>query len=324
MMLSRMAEALYWMSRNLERADNTARLLQTNLMHLVGSGDAAFGDQWAPLLTITGSGPAFDAFAGNEDATRDNVVPYMTQERTNPNSIYNSIRLARENARVVRDSISREMWESLNQTWLWSESALQNPLSPDRAPAFYSQLRGTVARFQGLTDGTMMNGESYGFHRLGMFIERADMTARILDVKYHILLPSVAEVGSPLDYYQWGVLLKSVSGFEAYRRLHHIGIRPVDVTEFVVFNEDFPRSLIFCTMRMAAALDQIGESASPSSRRAIHELINMLTDRDPEDVFQSGLHEFLQEFLRRVATLHGAIQSDFFDPKLGAAHALQD
>lgn len=324
MMLSRMADALFWMSRCIERADNTARLVEINLLHLIGLEEEHLSaEQWEPLLTIAGSTRTFSAIAQSPEINKASVVSFLIQERANPNSIHSSIRVARENARVVRDRISKEMWAALNGDWLVMDAALRKSLLPERAPAFCTRVHSTVARFQGLSDATMMGGEAYGFYRLGLFMERADMTARILDVKYHILLPDLMKVGSPLDYYQWGALLKSLSGFEAFRRLYHVGIRPIDVTEFVIFNPDFPRSLAFCLQRMKGALEQVLPPPLESDTgRALGELLDLLTRHSPESVFQNGLHEFLQEFLWRLAVLNSAVQSNYFEPNLGGHNAL--
>jgi uncharacterized alpha-E superfamily protein len=148
------------------------------------------------------------------------------------------------------DRISKEMWQGMNELWLTVDTRLKSPLPPERAAAFYAAVRNEVARFHGLTSSTMMRGEAYGFYLLGTCLERADMTARILDVKYHILLPDAAMQGSPLDYYQWAALLKSLSGFEAYRRKYHTRMRPIDVAQHAIFEGDFPRSLQFAVDRI--------------------------------------------------------------------------
>jgi len=314
-MLSRMADALYWMARNLERADNSARLIEINLMHLVEMEEAHFGSaQWRPLLRITGSEGIFSQLSGDREISKNHVVTFLTQEKTYPNSIVNSIQLARENARVVRDQISLEMWDCINHLWLSVTEQLKTPISPDRAPLFYSNLRGRVARFHGLTQDTMMRGEAYGFYRLGTYLERADMTARILDVKYHILLPNVEMVGSALDYYQWAALLKSLSGFEAFRRTYHAGLRPVDVTEFVLFSKIFPRSLRFSVERLTQGLNHICFNL-PEQRtcQALFALRDSIEQNDAPKVFKQGLHEFLQETLRRIADLNVALQADCFE-----------
>ena len=228
------------------------------------------------------------------------------------------MRLARENARAVRDRISKEMWEALNELWLLSERQLRQPLLPERAPGYYADVRNGVARFHGVTASTMMRGEAFGFYLLGTFLERADMTARIVDVKYHLLLPDVSMVGSPLDYYQWAALLKSLSGFEAYRRKHQSGLRPVDFAEFVIFEPDFPRSLRFSVERMRGALASVGlPGADSRTAAAIEALRQHVEEVSAEEVFQLGLHEYLQEFLTRIGELHDAVATDYFEVRIG-------
>jgi uncharacterized alpha-E superfamily protein len=326
MMLSRMADALYWMARNLERADNTARLIEINLLHLVEMEEASFGSaQWRPLLRITGSEGVYAQLSSEREIDKESVVRFLTQDPTYSNSILQCVHLARENARVVRDRISREMWECINQMWLSTEKTLKNPLSISQAPSFYFELRNRVARFHGVTEDTMMRGEAYGFYRLGTALERADMTARTLDVKYHILLPSAEMVGSALDYYQWAALLKSLSGFEAYRRIYPGGLRPVDVSEFVLFSPVYPRSLRFSVDRMGGALNHIGFQA-PETRtcQAYHVLRNSIDKNAADSVFKMGLHEFLQDILSQAADLSSALQADCFEAHLGEKFAVSN
>ena len=317
-MLSRIADSLYWMSRYLERAGNTARLIEINLLYLLEAEDALPpAAQWRPLLSINGSEDAFAQCYPGADITAHKMIHFMTQERTNPNAIRTSLRLARENARVVRDRISKEMWEALNELWLQMDRQLQSPLLPERAAAVYAEVRNGVARFHGVTSNTMMRGEGWGFYLLGTFLERADMTARILDVKYHLLLPDLTMVGSPLDYYQWAALLRSLAGFEAFRRKYHAGLRPIDVGEFVIFERDFPRSLRFSVERMHNALQDIGAPAADSpSTPAIAALVDRLEQTTPEHVFKQGLHEFLQDFLELISNLHAALAMDYFEAQV--------
>jgi uncharacterized alpha-E superfamily protein len=326
MMLSRMADALYWMARDLERADNAARLVEINLSHLVEAEESTpIAAQWQPFLDISASTELFRQLYGVVPATKENVVPFLTQEKSNPNALLNILRRARENARVVRDCISKEMWECVNHLWLSVSERLRTPLSPDRAPALYDHLRKEVARFHGITASTMMEGEAYGYYRMGLFMERADMTARILDVKYYILLPDVDDVGSALDYYQWMALLKSLSGFEAFRRLHHAGLRPIDVAEFVILNAEFPRSLRFCIDRMGGCLKQFGyEPAESAAYKAWADLRETLAEQTAESIFQQGLHEFLTGFLARLAEVNAALQKDYHEAHLGDRVALLD
>jgi uncharacterized alpha-E superfamily protein len=320
MLLSRIAESLYWMSRYLERVDSTARLVEINLLHLV-EAELALSEEaeWRPLLAICGSEELYARSFGSSEVSGARVIQFLLGERRNPSSVRSSLRLARENARVVRDRISREMWEGVNELWLRVQDRLSPSAAPARAADHCRYLRSEVARFHGLTSSTMMRGEAFGFYLLGFFLERADMTARILDVKYHLLLPDLGLVGSPLDYYQWAALLRSLSGFEAYRRRYH-SLRPRDVAEFVVLDGDFPRSLRFAVDRMAQALASIGavRAASPSAG-AIGTLSELLEESRAESLFEQGLHEFLDRFLVGVSALHDALQGEYFDAHLGDA-----
>jgi uncharacterized alpha-E superfamily protein len=312
-MLSRIAESVYWMSRYLERVGNTARLVEINLIHLIEAEDALpESAQWKPLLSIGNNEEAFASCYGGVPVTADRTIRFMTQERANPSSIRSSLRAARESARVVRDRISKEMWEAINEMWLDLNRALDGTVSPKHSPALYAEVRRGVARFHGLTSSTMMRGEAFGFYLLGTVLERADMSARILDVKYHLLLPDVSMVGSPLDYYQWAALLKSLSGFEAYRRRYHAGLRPVDVAEFAIFEADFPRSLRFCVGQMKEALSEI-ELSGGRCEKAVSDLLELLESGSAEQVFAEGLHEFLRGFLEHIAALNEALVAEYFD-----------
>ena len=317
-MLSRIAESLYWMSRYLERVDDTARVIDINRLHMVEAEDAMpEAHQWEPLLRIVGSAERFAELHPGVPVTGARAIPFMVQERANPGSLFSSLRLARENARVVRDRISRPMWETINELWLYVERQIQQRLSPERAPNFLLAVRKEVSRFNGLAVGSMMRGEAFGVYLLGTCLERADMTARILDVKYHLLLPSES-IGSALDYYQWAALLKSLSGFEAYRRKYHSAVRPIDVVEFLVLDREFPRSLRFCVERMVQALGQIGpSSADAPSVRSMQQLRGLLDARDAAAIFEQGLHEFLVDFLDGISTVNGALQRDYFEAHLG-------
>jgi uncharacterized alpha-E superfamily protein len=312
-MLSRIAESVYWMARYLERAGNTARLVEINLIHLVEAEDALpEAAQWKPLLGIGGHEEAFAASTDGAPITAERTIRFMTRERSNPSSIRSSLRAARENARVVRDRISKEMWEAINEMWLELGRDLDDSDAPTRSPALYAEVRRGVARFHGLTGSTMMRGKAFGFYLLGTMLERADMSARILDVKYHLLLPDVSMVGSSLDYYQWAALLKSLSGFEAYRRRHHAGLRPADVAEFAIFERDFPRSLRFCAAQMRDALREIGGEEGRCAG-AVADVLALLESGEAAQVFASGLHEFLRRFLERVAALNEALVAEYFD-----------
>lgn len=304
---------MYWMSRNLERAGETARLMEINLLYLVeAEEDMGEEDKWRPILQINSALPFYSELYEDEMINGQRVVQFVCGGRTNPSSIRNCLRLFRENARVARDRISKEMWEAVNEIWLSFNERLRGTISTERASALFVELRNQVARFNGLVTATMMRGEAYGFYQLGGCVERADMTARTLDVKYHIILPDASLVGSALDYYQWAALLKSLSGFEAFRRTHHAGFQPVAVVDFVIFERDFPRSIIFSVDRMGAALETIGVEGKETTAVAFSRIHELLDSTSGEEVFTGGLHEFLDKLLERLAGFHGALAADFF------------
>src|SRR4030095_3575432 len=313
-MLSRIADSIYWMSRNLERADNTARLIEVNLLHVIEAEDVLpEAAQWRPLLSIMGNEGPFQKVYPDGEISAQRVIHFLTQEPSNPNAIHHCLRSARENGRIVRDRISKEMWESLNELWLQGDHHLKSAAPSVRTDLFYNSVRKNLARFHGITGSTMMRGEAYGFYRLGTFLERADMTARILDVKYHLLLPDLSLVGSPLDYYQWAALLKTLSGFEAYRRKYQGGFRPLEVAGFVIFEPDFPRSLRFCLDRLYQALQEVGSrDVGRSSYLVMSRLLEELEHQSSKSIFfEEGLHEFLRDFLKQISALNGAIARDY-------------
>ncbi len=319
-MLSRIADSMYWMARSLERVDNTARLLDINLLYLLEAEDALpEPTQWQPLLGIFSSEASYAEVHGDADIRRDRVIRFMTQERKNPGSLHSSLRGARENARVVRDRISLEMWEAMNEFWLEVDRHLARPLRAEKARDFFAYVRNQVARFHGLTMNTMMRGEPFGFYMLGNFLERADMTARTLDVKYHMLLPDASMIGSPVDYYQWGALLKSLSAFEAFRRRYQAGLRPIDVAEFVILEPEFPRSLHFAVARMEQAVQRIGTNQDECGIcKALHALQKQLEEHTARSIFDYGLHEYLTDFLDHIGALNNALQGDYFEAYLAA------
>jgi len=319
-MLSRIAESLYWMARNLERADDSARILDINVLYMLEADEGTTEEtQWKPLLNILDAGEAYRQRYADGAISVQRVIQFLTQDKSNPSCIYNSLRLARENARVVRDRISGEMWEAINEFWLQVDKHLTATLQPWRAAEFYAYVHREVALFFGLTQASMMRGEAYGFTVLGSLQERADMTARILDVRYHLLLPDVSLVGSPLDYYQWGALLKSLSGFDAYRRQYHEGIRPIDVVEFVVLNPDFPRSLAYGVDSMGRALERIGLAPVTAVASSLQALRLHLAHATPQAILDQGLHEYLEQFLILMERLTQALQADYFEAHLGDA-----
>jgi uncharacterized alpha-E superfamily protein len=304
-MLSRVAARIYWMSRQMERAENMARILGvTSNMVLFGTRETREQNLLAPL-TITDCAERF--FEHTRPVTFAALVDFLALDADNPSSIYSCLRLARENAHAVRWQITSEMWETLNTTWLEMRRARKADLAGAGASKFFDWVKDRSHLFRGVTFGTIMRGDAFNFSRLGTFLERADNTARILDVKYHVLLPSVKDVGGALDYYQWTALLRSVSAFETYRMLYRDQIYPIKVAQLLILERRMPRSLAGCFDQLTQAMDRI-EGHDRAAKRLGSELHARLTNADIDEIFQAGLHEYLTQCLADMYELGLRIQ----------------
>ena len=310
-MLSRVADSIYWMNRYVERAENVARFVDVNLNLLLDS-PSGMQQQWAPLVVITGDQALFKSRYG--EPTAENVLRFLTFDREYPNSIISCLRAARENARSVRDVISSEMWEQVNAFYLMVKEAADAGSIAD-LHIFFPEVKMSSHLLAGVMEATMAHTEGWHFGQLGRLLERADKTARILDVKYFILLPSVSDVGSPLDDLQWIALLKSASAYEMYRKSQY-RITPKAVTQFLILNREFPRSILFCLLEAEKSLHQI--SGTPAglwrtdSDRALGRLRSELDYLTIEEISQQGLHEFLDNLQQRLNEVGEKIFSDFF------------
>ncbi len=311
-MLSRVAKNLYWMSRNIERADNIARFVDVNL-HLLMDLPVEEANQWESLIAVTGDKELFDA--RYDRATSENVIEFLTFDLEYPNSLYRCLHNARENARTVREGISSELWRRINELYL----DLGSPGVKRRAIAepnrFYNSIKDSCTLFQGLSEATMTHGEAWQFMRLGQAIERADKTSRILDVKYFILLPDANYVNTPYDNIQWAAVLKSVSALEMFR-LEYRRIAPKSVAEFLVLNPDFPRAIRFCVARAERCLHEIsgsemGNYANPAER-CLGRLSSELSYTDIEEILHQGLHEYIDGLQAQFNTAGAAIGETFF------------
>lgn len=321
-MLSRTASNVYWMSRYMERAENTARIV--NIVHhmsLLPKGASEENSEWSLPLKITDTLDVF--FDRHHSINPPDVLDYITMDENNPSSIYSSILAARENGRAVRGRITSEMWESLNATWLELKRIKERRSKDFDCSRFFEWVKERSHLFRGVTHGTILHDATFHFVRLGTFIERADSTARILDVKYHVLLPSLGDVGGAVDYYQWGALLRSVSAFESYRRVYRDVITPFRVAEMLVLREDMPRSLHACLDEIQAILGAIGGFSGVEARRRAGELHASLHFARMASIFKFGLHEFLTDFLSRITDLSEEIHSSFFVYGEGAASVLE-
>lgn len=316
-MLSRAADHLYWMTRYVERAEAMARILDVaNRMSLQKSAGSAGekSDEWEAALIIAGCDEAFAERRGR--VSRRAVIDFLAFAPDNPSSINACLRAARENARAMRAQITTETWESLNAAWLELQGLTLARIEADGPQAFFDWVRERSHLFRGVAEGTMQRDDAYRFMRLGTLLERADSTARILDVKYHVLLPSPGEVGGAVDYYQWGALLRSVSAFRIYRQIYRDAIRPTNVAELLILREDFPRSLHTCFTEIVSILQRLREHYRrdyPSVRLA-EGMLMKLRYGDIETIYLAGLHEYLTEAIDRNTELGTAIVRDFMQP----------
>jgi uncharacterized alpha-E superfamily protein len=304
--LSRVADRIFWMCRQMERAENLARILGVS-SNMVLSGSKALQRQnlMAPL-SITGTEEAFQQ--RYKELTLPALIQFLALDRDNPTSIYSCLKWARENAHAVRWQITSEMWETLNATWIEMRKVRRDRVTESGATEFFDWVKERSHLFRGVTYGTIVRGEAFDFTRLGTFLERADNTARILDVKYHVMLPSQSEVGGGVDYYQWAALLRSVSAFETYRTLYKDQIYPIKVAQLLILEQRMPRSLAACFDQITEALDQLQGQHDKAARRLASELFVRLTNADIEEIFQSGLHEYLTDCLTDINELGVRIQ----------------
>ena len=311
-MLSRTANHLYWMSRYIERAENMARILDvTANMALVPNAALSEGALWQPALEISGSVDTFKAQF--EDFTASNVIFYLAMDRDNPSSIYSALHSARENARAVRVALTTETWENINALWLEFSQFDAKNLAENGLREFCDWVKSRSHLFRGVTVGTMLQDDAYQFLRLGTFIERADNTARILDVKYHLLLPKEEEVGGGVDYYEWSAVLRSVSAFQAYQKVFNDTVHPWRVAELLVLRQDMPRSLHACYSEITKILEALNTRRHGECKRIAGEIHASLLYGRMDHIFQNGLHEFLTEFIDSNYQLAGEIQSTFLN-----------
>jgi uncharacterized alpha-E superfamily protein len=316
-MLSRTANDLFWMSRQVERAENTARMLDITyrmslLPYRIMQPGEKWAEPWALPLIITGLATNF--YQRYAELTPENVLRFMVLDASNPASIYCSMQEARENARAQRGTITSEMWESLNATWLEIRSVSFDDVQARGISDFFEWVKTRSHLFRGVNFGTMIRDEAYSFIRLGTFLERADNTARILDVKYHTLLPSAEAVGGAVDYYQWSALLRSVSAFESYRKIYRDAITPFRVAEMLILRADVPRSLHACLNQIYGILQELSDDDRLEPERLAGQIHAQLHYGKTEKIIEAGLHEWLMDFLEQTRALNVEINKHFLVP----------
>jgi uncharacterized alpha-E superfamily protein len=323
-MLSRTADHLFWMARYTERAENTARMLDVNVQTalLPQSADATERG-WRAMLGISELEDAFHA--KYPKITASDVIDFMTRDPANPSSIVSCLASARENARAVRGTLTTEVWETHNTTWLELQNQLRNR-GPRNAPSpFFEWVKYRSHLSRGVTIGTMLKDEAFYFIRLGTHLERADNTARILDVKFHGAKhgAQAADLGEPSvqdaqrDFYYWAAILRSVSAFEIYRKVYRDVITPARVAELLMLRPDMPRSLLGCLEEVVANLKQVTNDNSARTERFAGRLHAQLKFANIDDILEQGLHDYLERFLADINELGNGVSRDFLLPISG-------
>ncbi len=309
-MLSRVAENLYWIGRYVERAENVARIIDVNNHLILDAAEINIDKQWEPLVVASGDEEDFEKRYNNV-FTEANVIRFLTFDEENPNSILSSVRNARFNAKTVREAISPEMFEEINNLFHKLNVECQKNLSTEELKDLYEYIIRFSHVFMGLTERTLLQDEGWCFIRLGRMLERADKITRILDVKYFILLPSVGYVNTPIDDIQWASLLKSASAFEPYRKKHNV-IEYDKVIEFLVMDKFFPRSVKYSVKRAYEMLKRIDKKRKSDSLIKIKELNAKLNVVSSEQIKNFGLHEYLDFIQQELNTIGNNIYTDFF------------
>jgi uncharacterized alpha-E superfamily protein len=308
-MLSRTADSLFWLARYMERAENVARIIMVGhrMASMARSLENA-GNEWRSTLIAAGCEEGF--FAKYAEADGPAVTDYLVRDPDNPSSIFSCLETARRNARAVRTALTVDMWDALNETWLKTRSPDTSAHAPERIMALLEWVKERSLLFNGAYANTMLRNDAYYFTRLGTFIERADNTARILDVKYHVLLPRHEGVGGALDYYHWQAILRSVSALRSYHWVYHDRLKPWLVAELLILRPEMPRSLLSCCDQIVRHLELLAD-AYGGLRGECHRIAGEIHARlrygRIKDVFQTGLHEFLTEFIDRSVVLGGEI-----------------
>jgi uncharacterized alpha-E superfamily protein len=311
-MLARTADNLYWLARYVERAEYLARILDTTLrltalpLAYVGSSN-----EWDSAVATAGCASAF--FAAHSAANEETVTEFLAFSSNNPSSIRNCFEIARINARAVRTALTVEMWDSINGAWLELRKWGNGPSSREEFARFLRWVMASSLSFDGSAYRTMLRNDAYWFSRLGVYIERADNTARILDVKYHLLLPAQERVGGPLDYFQWSAILRSVSALTAYHWVYRENVKPWLVADLLMLRDELPRSLASCYENLVQNLDHIASAYGQQgpAQRLARATRARLENSAIEEIFRNGLHEFIETFLEDNNRLGSAVAQQY-------------
>jgi uncharacterized alpha-E superfamily protein len=310
MLLGRTANGLYWMNRYIERAENMARLVDAGLRMALTRTQSA-EEEWKSVVHSSGSDIGFGA--RHSEYNSATVSDYLLRDAANPSSAMASMETARFNARMVRTALTRETWESINEAWMSFKRLLAGPVDERDLPTVLDAIKRETALIRGAFYGTMLRNEIFDFAQVGTYVERADNTARILDVKYYVLLPSVSWVGSTLDNYQWESILRSVSAHRSYRWVYDVEYRPTNIADYLILNSRMPRALTFCYRfideHLRNRIEEYGE------RHPCHDMaaatLDGLKTNSIKQIFDGGLHEFLTKFIQDNCQLGDQIAADY-------------
>jgi uncharacterized alpha-E superfamily protein len=319
-LLARYADCIFWLARYVERAENLARILDVNETF---SRDSRGAQNWRSIVQLNSDEERF--FAGGREVTGHSVLNFYVLDADNPTSIVSTLRFARENARTLRPLISTEMWVQLNVFYNHLSTIGSDELTPARLSGLFATIKEACQTHTGITEGTFFRDQGWYFYQLGRYVERADQTTRLLDIKYHLLLPEIADVGSPTDVSQWNALLRSAAGYHAYRRLHAASTTPARVAGFLLFNQAFPRSVHHCVRETGRLLGEVksryslrgGNDAAEELDR-LRAVLGTLTIRE---ILSEGLHEFLDLIQQQLIAVSRDLSISFFGYRPEAAQA---
>ncbi len=311
-MLSRTASNLFWMARYLERSETTARLMDMGFRNaLLPNSGGGYRNEWAAILQSKGVAQAFADKYG--DLVQRNIESFLFFDLENPSSVASGIRAARENARIVRTALTTQVWDAINMSYQEFQAMARMERSKLSVPDLTDWTIRTSALIRGAIEGTQLRIDGYHFLNLGYAVERADNTARLLDVKYYVLLPSVSYVGSGLDQYQWTALLRAMSAHRAYNWAYGGDLTAAQIAHFLILNRKFPRALLTCMMQANDHLDQLARiyGRSTPAQETVRSMMAELSEARVEDVFDEGLHEFLTRMISQNAALGQAIHDQY-------------
>ncbi|ROQ24317.1 alpha-E domain-containing protein [Gallaecimonas pentaromativorans] len=309
-MLSRTAANLFWLSRYVERAENMARLMEMgHRMAMMPAAGQGYRSEWQSVLAAAGFSPTdYIPLAQAE------VADYLVFDPANPSSVSNCLEQARNNARAMRTAITADMWDAINSAHMELKKPALRYMVRNNLPEFLDWVKRQGALFRGATDSTVLRNDGYDFLRLGTFLERADNTARLLDVKYYVLLPETSVVGDSRDSYQWTTVLRAVSALRAFHWVYKDNYTPLLIADFLILNPLSPRSLTHCYAGITDHLQRLARHYGRRSSAAAEalETYSILLHGDMEDIFSAGLHDFLSDFLVRNAALSSSIAESYY------------